>query len=38
MLTFNTWAEYAAYIASLPTDAERLDALFNDDIVCLENV
>jgi hypothetical protein len=35
-MTFNTWAEYSAFLKSLPTDADRIDALFNDDIVCLE--
>lgn len=35
-MTFNTWAEYSAYLKSLATDQDRIDALFNDDIVCLE--
>ena len=35
-MTFNTWAEYTAYLKSLPTDADRIAALFNDDIECLE--
>lgn len=35
-LTFDTWAEYSNYLKNLPTDKDRIDALFNDDIVCLE--
>ena len=36
-MTFNTWKEYKAYLESLPTNKLRIDALFNDDIVCLED-
>jgi hypothetical protein len=35
-MTFNTWAEYAEYLRSLPTDEARIAALFDDTIVCLE--
>ena len=35
-MTFNTWAEYTAYLKSLPTDDARIAAMFDDTIICLE--
>lgn len=35
-MTFTTWAEYTAYLKSLPTDADRIAAMFDDTIICLE--
>lgn len=31
-MTFNTWAEYKAYLKSLPTDKDRIDDLFGTRI------